>query len=152
MATVTLRLDIDITELTDAIRQPKGKLNATPWFVKINRPLYTNSQCRSIGLSPLEQATYVHITFDRETEMLKVHLPRLKLDFFLRKGTTQLESKQFREMTVDPNQSISTLTGLVNKLVLRGTTDASRCTIIPHGDVHFGPEGYHVRVHIDTSM
>lgn len=80
-----------------------------------------------------------------------MHLPRLKLDFFVRKGATQLESKQFRGMTVNPNQSISTLTGLVNKLVLRGNTDSSRSVIIPHGDVRFGPEGHHVRVHIDTS-
>ena len=106
----------------------------------------------STVLSPLEQAAYVHITFDCETEMLEVHLPCLKLDFFLRNGTTQLESKQFRGMTVDPNQSIFTLTGLVNKLVLRENTDASRCVIIPHGDVRFGPEGYHIRVHINTSM
>ena len=105
----------------------------------------------STVLSPLEQATHLHITFDCETEVLEVHLPRLKLDFFLKKGATQLESKQFRGMTVDPHQSISTLTGLVNKLVLRGNTDASRTAIIPHGDVRFGPEGHHVRVHIETS-
>ena len=105
----------------------------------------------STVLSPLEQATHIHITLDCETEVLEVHLPRLKLDFFLRKGATQLESKQFRGMTVDSNQSISTLTGLVNKLVLRGNADSSRSVIIPHGDVRFGPEGHHVRVHIDTS-
>ena len=35
-------------------------------------------------LSPLEQATYIHIIFDCETEMLKVHLLRLKLNFILR--------------------------------------------------------------------
>lgn len=102
-------------------------------------------------LSPLEQANHIHLTLDCETEVLEVHLPRLKLDFFARKGATQLESKQFRGMTVDPNQSISTLTGLVNKLVLRGNTDSARSVIIPHGDVRFGPEDHHVRVHIDTS-
>lgn len=102
-------------------------------------------------LSPLEQANHIHLTLDCETEVLEVHLPRLKLDFFARKGATQLESKQFRGMTVDPNQSISTLTGLVNKLVLRGNTDSARSVIIPHGDVRFRPEDHHVRVHIDTS-
>jgi len=102
-------------------------------------------------LSPLEQAIHVHITLHRETAMLEVHLPRLKLDFFLRKGATQLESKQFRGMTVDPDQSFGTLTGLVNKLVLRGSTDSSRSVIIPHGDVIFQPEDHHGRVHIKTS-
>ena len=101
-------------------------------------------------LSPLEQATHVHITLDCETEMLEVHLPRMKLDFFLRKGAVHLESKQFRGMTVDPNQSIATLTGLVNKLVLRNSTDSSRSIIIPQGDIRFEPYDDHVRVYIDT--
>jgi len=105
----------------------------------------------STVLSPLEQATHIHMTLDCETEVLEVHLPRLKLDFFLRKGATQLESKQFRGMAVDPNQSIGTLTGLVNKLVLRSNTDSSRSVIVPHGDVRFEPDGHHVRVHIGTS-
>lgn len=105
----------------------------------------------STVLSPLEQAIYIHITLDCETEVLEVRLPRLKLDFFLRKGATQLESKQFRGMTVDSNQSIGTLTGLINKLVLRGNTDSSRSVIIPHGDVRFEPEGHHVRVRIENS-
>jgi len=54
-------------------------------------------------------------------------------------------------MTVDANQSLGTLTGLVNKLVLRGNNDSLRSVIIPHGDVLFKPEEPHVRVHIDTS-
>ncbi len=102
-------------------------------------------------LGPLEHAAHVHITLNGETEVLEVHLPRLKLEFFLKKSATQLESKQFRGMTVDANQSFGTLTGLVNKLVLRGNNDSSRSVIIPHGDVSFKPEGSHVRVQIDTS-
>ena len=102
-------------------------------------------------LSPLEHGTHLHITFNLETEVLDVHLPRLKLDFFLRKGATQLESKQFRGMTVDANQSFGALTGLVNKLVLRGKDDFLRSVIIPQGHVLFNPEGHHIRVHINTS-
>ncbi len=130
-------------------------------------------------LSPLEHATHINVTLNCMTEVLEVHLPRLKLDFFLRKGAhiilnceaevlevhlprlkldfflgkdaTQLESKQFCEMAVDANQSFGTITGLVNKLVLRGNNDSSRSVIIPHGDVLFKSEDPHVRVHIDTS-
>lgn len=104
----------------------------------------------SLILSPLEHATHVHITLNRETEVLEVHLPRLNLDFFLRKGATRLESKQFRGMTVDVNQSFGTLTGLVNKLILLGDHSSARSVIVPHGDVWFKPEGSHVCVHIDT--
>lgn len=96
----------------------------------------------STVLSPLEQTTHVHITFDCETRMLEAHLPRLKLEFFLRKCAVLLESKQFRGMTVDPNQSIATPTGLVNKLVLRNNMDSSRIVIIPHGDVRSEPLRY----------
>ena len=102
-------------------------------------------------LGPLEHAAHVHIILNGETKVLKVHLSRLKLNFFLKKGVTQLESKQFREMTVDANQSFGTLTELINKLVLRGNNDSSRSVIISHGDVLFKPEGSHVRVQIDTS-
>ena len=101
-------------------------------------------------LSPLEQLTHIQIMLHRETAALEVHLPRLKLDFFLRKGATQLESKQFRGMTVDSIQSFGALTGLANKLVLRLNTDSSRSVIIPYGDVIFESDS-RVRVRIDTS-
>ena len=101
-------------------------------------------------LSPLEQATHIHIMLHLETAALEVHLPRLKLDFFLRKGATQLESKQFRGMSVDSNQSFGALTGLANRLVLRGNPDSSRSVIIPHGEVIFESES-RVRVHVETS-
>ena len=105
----------------------------------------------STVLRPLEEAIHIHVTLNCETEVLEVHLPRLKLDFLLRKGATELESKQFRGMAVDANQSFGTLTGLVNKLVLRGIKDSSRSVIIPHGKVLFKPGGHHVRVHIEAS-
>ena len=105
----------------------------------------------STVLSPIENADNIYITLDHDTEVLEAHLPRLKLDFFLRKGSTQLESKQFREMIVDTNQSFGALTGLVNKLVLRGIKDSSRSVIIPHGSVVVKLDGAHVRVDINIS-
>jgi len=36
-------------------------------------------------LSPLEHATHINITLNCKTEVLEVHLPRLKLDFFFEK-------------------------------------------------------------------
>lgn len=105
----------------------------------------------STVLSPLERVNHIHIILNSETQMLEVQLPRLKLDFFLKKRTSQLESKQFRGMSVDANQSFGALTGLVNKLVLRGNVDSSRSVIIPHGEVKFKKEGHHVRVDINTS-
>lgn len=85
----------------------------------------------SAVLSPLEDAIHIHVILNCEKEVLEVHLPRLKLDFLLRKGASQLESKQFRGMAVDANQSFGTLTGLVNKLVLRGITDRRAASLSP---------------------
>lgn len=105
---------------------------------------------RSIAtiLAPLESANHLEITFDRQIESTEVHLPRLRLDFFRRKASALLESKQFPHLAVDPDQSLRTLTGLVNKLVLRRTDGDSRCVIIPHGEVSFDRTDEHVLVHI----
>ena len=109
------------------------------------------AQAVSSLLGSLEHATHIHITIHCETEVLEVHLPRLKLDFFLGKHALHLESKQFRGMIVDPDQSFGTMTGLANKLVLRGKHDSSRNVIIPHGEVEFSPRGHHVDVQIHNS-
>ena len=123
-------------------------IQASLKLIDLHKP---TAKAVSETLSPLEDAVHIHITFTCEAELLEVHLPRLKLDFFLRKGATQLESKQFRGMIVDTNQSFGTLAGLVNKLVLRGSDDSARTVIIPHGKVSFRPEGCHVSVLIERS-
>ena len=101
--------------------------------------------------SPLEQAPHIHITHHHETGLVEVHMPRLKLDFFVSEGTLQLESKQYRGMVVDDDQSFGALTGLVNKLVLRAKHGPSRVVIIPNGEVSFHRDGQHVRAKVDQS-
>jgi hypothetical protein len=85
-------------------------------------------------------------------KVLKMHLSRLKLDFFFRKDVTQLESKQFREMIVNANQSLDILIELINKLILQENNDSLRSIIISYDNVLFKSEKSHVRVHIDISM
>lgn len=102
-------------------------------------------------LSPLEYATHLHIILNRRTRALEVRLPRLKLDFLLPDRRRLLESKQFRGMVVDEQQSFGAFTGLVNKLVLREIERPSRTVIVPYGSVSFAPEGHHLRVMIDTA-
>lgn len=104
----------------------------------------------SLVLSPLEHSAHIHITFNSKTGVLEVHLPRLNLGFFLRKESKRLESKQFRGMVIDANQSFGTFTGLVNKLVLLGDHNSARSVIIPHGDVLFHPRDFHVSIHIES--
>ena len=102
-------------------------------------------------LAPLEYARHVHVIFDHEGDSLQVHLPRLRLDFFLDKSSQLLQSKQYREMYVDPSQSLGTLTGLSNKLVLRCDSNSERCVLVPYGQVQYQSHGRHVRVWIDTN-
>ena len=102
-------------------------------------------------LSPLEHATHIHVFFNFDKNMLEVHLPRLNLDFFMRGSCNLLECKQFRGMAVDSNQGIGSLSGLVNKLVLREVFGQSRLIIVPDGKVSYKQADDHVCVSVDTS-
>jgi hypothetical protein len=53
-------------------------------------------------------------------------------------------------MAVDEDQSFGSLTGLVDKLVLREVGGISHAVIIPHGNISFTRDGDHVRVKVDT--
>lgn len=113
----------------------------------------TTAKLVSRLLSPLETATHIHIMFDSERRGLLITLPRLKLDFFLKEGQTQIVCKQFRGMYIDSNQSFGAFSGLQNMLVLRHEgLSTSRSVIIPHGKVSFSPKQHHVKVSIDTSL
>lgn len=101
------------------------------------------------ALQPLELAMFVHITLDLDTSEIRIHLPRLKLDFFIRKHSLQLESKQFRGMAVDENQALGTMEGLVDRVVLRGLNNSLRSVIIPYGKVNFAKSDHRMRVRIE---
>ena len=77
-----------------------------------------------------------------------IHLPRLKLDFFINEQC-HLESVQFRNMIVDPNQQLGTMTGLCNRLVLCETKELPRRKVlIPEGAINFRRLKGRVRVDI----
>ena len=122
------------------------ELSRGPWaLIDLYEPM---GQALISVFSPLEDQDHIHISVDKSQGRLEVHLPRLKLDFFLIKGNTELESKQYRGMVIDNDQSIGTLTGLVNKLVLRGKQGPSRIVIIPHGEATFARYDQHVHVRL----
>ena len=101
-------------------------------------------------LSPIEAPKHIQTVLNRQTNQLEVDLPRLKLGFYMDKNGKKLASKQFRGMSIDNNQSIGTLTGLKNKLVLGNELGSLQMVIIPYGTVTFGPKSNHVFVAIDT--
>lgn len=104
-------------------------------------------------LRPLEEPQFIHISFETSLKEVKIHLPRLKLDFVKRCGLESIQSSQYRGMHVDVDQSIGTLTGLVSKLVLRNIAGTERSVLIPFGQVMFGKDktNHHVRVQISSA-
>lgn len=101
-------------------------------------------------LHPLEDPSRIHTSFLTSSALLEINLPRLQMSFHLKPGDTLLQSKQFRGMVVDVDQSLGTLVGLQNKLLLRHE-NGSRHVIIPEGSVSYVQSGHHVRVTIDKS-
>ncbi|ROW01894.1 hypothetical protein VMCG_05551 [Cytospora schulzeri] len=102
-------------------------------------------------LAPVQQRLQIDITLSRHGRILEVDLPRLKLAFDLKRGGSSVSSHQFRGMEIDREQSIGTLIGLKNKLVLRNVSTGDRRVIIPFGEVSFARDGDHVSVGIHPS-
>jgi len=107
----------------------------------------------SSRLEPLEipRNLVVTLTSGGDTSEVSVELPRYGLGFFIN-SCGELESRNLRNVVYDDTQSIGTLFGLVNRLVLRpklSTADRQRCVLIPEGDVSFSRHGHHVKVLVD---
>jgi hypothetical protein len=106
-------------------------------------------------LHPLERPDSIQISIRADSSAeLEIILPRLNLNIFLNENE-ELEFRQFRGMVVDQNQSLDTLIGLKNRLVLRHK-DVESCVrrklVIPYGEVTYGIIGHHVEVAIDTGL
>ena len=106
-------------------------------------------------LEPFEMPLNLIITVASGSEVpeVSVESPRYGLRFFIN-SHGELESRNLRDMVYDDTQSIGTMVGLVNRLVLRpklDTADEQRCVLIPEGDVSFSRHGHHVRVLVDIS-
>lgn len=99
-------------------------------------------------LAPLETAEFIQITYG--LAIVRVHLPRLKLDFSVNRGN-YLECKQFPNMVIDHDQKVGTFIGLQNLLVVCDRQRTVRSVIIPHGKILFENEGKHTKVKIDTT-
>ncbi|EER36939.1 conserved hypothetical protein [Histoplasma capsulatum H143] len=99
-------------------------------------------------LLPLEDSSRIHIIFDHALSSVEVELPRLQLGFYLKLGDSFLKSREFRGMAVDRDQSLGTLVGLYNKLVLQHE-GGSRHFILPEGPVSCVKKEGHVNVTIE---
>lgn len=101
-------------------------------------------------LAPLDTVMHLHMIYCKSTEQLAVRLPRLKLDFDLDKTSRTLQSQQFPGMQINADQSIGTLVGLRNRLVLKDPKEAKkRVVLVPQGDIEFSMSQHgHINVSV----
>ena len=86
---------------------------------------------------------------------LSVTLPRYGLSFFVNEAN-DLESRDFKDMVYDEHQSIGTLFGLVNRLVLRPRAQVledviPKLILIPRGSPSLDRDGHEVHVELPPS-
>ncbi|KAL7940125.1 hypothetical protein V8C42DRAFT_356457 [Trichoderma barbatum] len=103
--------------------------------------LAPNSQTATLlaaVFSPLDQVLNLHMLFNVESNFLKIKVSSLQLEFVLKCGGSVIQSRQFRGMKIDANQSMKTLVGFESKLVLRDSKEPEiRMVIIPEGEISF---------------
>jgi hypothetical protein len=117
-------------------RLTRNKLSRTWRLVKGSNVLlncHSRSACSLSKLfRTLEDAKHIHINLDTTTRTVDIDLPRLQLNFYIKKHGREVYSRQHRGMIIDSNQSIGALVGLVSKLTLRNEYTAhDRLTLIP---------------------
>ena len=125
-----------------------GKLKATeyaPAGIEANSHLLSPKSVPGCAiletLSGLELAEYIELWRQTSGDVL-ARLPRLGLSFIKKKDSVSLCSLDHKGWSVDPNQTIGTLLGMVSGLVLKnGHRDQleQRCIIMPHGEISTGP-------------
>lgn len=99
-------------------------------------------------MAPLQPSLRVNIFLSNDDNQLEIKLPQLQLAFQLQRGKSEVLSRQLRGFEVDEQQSIGTLIGLANKLVMRNQSTQERRLIVPMGQVHYSRASSHVSVHI----
>ena len=99
----------------------------------------------------LETLENIHVTLS-DSQCLEVALPRYDLRFFLNHDG-EFECRELCRV-VDPDQSVGTLIGLQNRLVLSGVQEFAkkhdRILLIPEGDVLASRKGSHVEAFISV--
>ncbi|KAI2625249.1 hypothetical protein GGS21DRAFT_314838 [Xylaria nigripes] len=101
-------------------------------------------------LSPLADKLDIHLFLQpSDRPLLEVEIPTLRFGFFLASGESSLRSREFPGMVVDGDQSLGTLVGFTNKLILRDHD--CRLLLVPEGPVSWRPVDDHTKVEISKT-
>ncbi|KAF2726475.1 hypothetical protein EJ04DRAFT_571236 [Polyplosphaeria fusca] len=99
-------------------------------------------------LSSLESRLHIHVLLDKMSGSMDIELPRLQLGFRLEHQGSEIQSRQYRGMHVDPHQYLGTLVGFASKLILR-RANGERLVLIPEGSVVYSKKDDHVTASVD---
>ncbi|KAI0428953.1 hypothetical protein F5Y09DRAFT_357310 [Xylaria sp. FL1042] len=106
----------------------------------------TTSAAIANSLRSIAERSDIHTLQPSDGSPLEVEIPALRLGFFLTLGESNLRSREFRGMSVDGDQSLGTLIGFTNKLILKH--EHRRLALVPEGPVSWESDNDHIRVMI----
>ncbi|KAK4495018.1 hypothetical protein PRZ48_013345 [Zasmidium cellare] len=107
---------------------------------------HPTSSLLSQVLAPLAEESRIHCILQPSHGSLHVEVPSLRLKFALAKDSTNLRSLEYRSMSVDHDQSLGTLIGFANKLVLRSSQANERMVLILSAPLAYAKHNDHVSV------
>ncbi|KAB8071219.1 hypothetical protein BDV29DRAFT_159701 [Aspergillus leporis] len=125
----------------------------TGWVLEKDGVFVTNmrsptAKLLSDILEPIERPRRIQCKFHTASSVLEIDVPRLRLKFDLKSGSSSIHSRQYRGMFIDADQSLGTLVGLHNKLILAPNNGRERLILIPEGPVSWVKDADHVKVNI----
>ncbi|KAI1118430.1 hypothetical protein F5Y14DRAFT_264197 [Nemania sp. NC0429] len=101
-------------------------------------------------LLPLADKCDIHVVLQpSDGSLVEVELPAIQLGFFLTAGKSALRSREFPGMSIDNDQSLGTLTGFANKMIL--TNGTRRLVLVPEGPVSWTSTNNRIRVTVSKS-
>ncbi|EED18140.1 hypothetical protein TSTA_119040 [Talaromyces stipitatus ATCC 10500] len=99
-------------------------------------------------LNPIERASKLHCKLDVLSSVLEIEIPYLRIGFTLQLGHSSIRSHQYPDMVIDADQSLETLVGLRNKLIMLQVNSHARVVLVPEGNVIWKKKSDHVAVEI----
>jgi len=100
-------------------------------------------------LQPLAHSSRIHCTFEPSESLLQVEIPSLRLGFSLAENSSTLQSREYRSMAVDQDQSLGTLIGFLNKLILKSQTSSSRIALILESELSYVKQHDHISIRVN---
>jgi hypothetical protein len=101
-------------------------------------------------LSPLATEKIIHTSISRVTGHTSIELPLSRLKFFIEPQGMRLCSRNYQNMHVSNDQSLGTLIGLKNKLML--TSDlGSKIALVPEASLKYSQTEDHISIIVDVN-